>query len=172
MGAMPPDMAAAMLRANPQMAGLLGGLAPGAGLPPGLALDPQQMAMFAQMQTAMTQPLSPSETLATIDELAEVGLLPPALQTELKECMVLLPQAAPALGMGMGMLAPVLPKLREARAQMLALSPSEQDEFAATMVQELQGVPAKDRKAFVDQLGGGFFPPRVVEGVKARLGAQ
>lgn len=139
---------------------------------PGMALDPSQMAMMAQAQSMLSQPTSPAETLSTIDEMAEIGLLPKPMQTELKECMTLLPQAAPAMGMAMGMLRPVLPKMREAREQMQALSPDEQDEMAATIAKELQSVSADDRKAFVESLGGGFFPPRVSAGVKARLGAK
>ena len=73
---------------------------------------------------AMSQPLSPPETLAVMDEMVEIGFLPKAMQAELKECMLLLPTAAPALGMGMGMLKPMLPQIREARDQLHALSPA------------------------------------------------
>jgi len=141
-------------------------------LPAGTALPPEQAEMLAQVQRAMAQPLSPSQTLGAMDEMAELGLLPRTVQTELKECMVLLPQTAPMLGMAMGMLAPVLPKLRDAREQMRALSPAEQDEVAATMAQELQAVPADERKQFVEQLDAGFFPPAVAAGVKIRLGVK
>jgi len=141
-------------------------------LPAGTALPPEQAEMLAQVQRAMAQPLSPSQTLGAMDEMAELGLLPRTVQTELKECMVLLPQTAPMLGMAMGMLAPVLPKLRDAREQMRALSLAEQDEVAATMAQELQAVPADERKQFVEQLDAGFFPPAVAAGVKIRLGVK
>jgi hypothetical protein len=142
------------------------------GLPAMPALPPEQAAMLAQVQRSMAQPLSPPQTLGAIDEMAELGLLPRAVQAELKECMVLLPQTAPMLGMAMGILAPALPQLRDAREQMRALSPSEQDEVAATMAQELRSVPADQRKLFVEQLDAGFFPPAVAAGVKARLGVK
>ena len=141
-------------------------------LPAGAALPPEQAEMLAQLQRSMGQPLSPPQTLGAIDEMAELGLLPRPVQTEMKECMALLPQTAPMLGMAMGMMAPVLPKLRDAREQMRALSPAEQDEVAATMAQELQGLPADQRKQFVEQLDAGFFPPAVATGVKARLGVK
>lgn len=159
----------------PDMAGMAGmaGMMPGMPtLPAGAALPPEQAEMLAQVQRSMAQPLSPPQTLGAIDEMAELGLLPRPVQAELKECMVLLPQTAPMLGMAMGMLAPVLPKLRDAREQMHALSPAEQDEVAATMAQELQGLPADQRKQFVEQLDAGFFPPAVAAGVKARLGVR
>lgn len=138
-------------------------------LPPGTSLDPEQAAMMAAMQQAMAAPMAPAQTLETIDELARLGLLPASLQQEIRECMTLFPQAAQALGMGMGMLAPVLPRLRQAREEMHALSPDEQDEFAGVIADELKSVDATERDEFVRQLGGGFFPPRVVEGVRARL---
>ena len=95
-------------------------------MPAGMALDPAQLAMMQDAQTALANPLSPPETVATIDELAELGFLPAEFQTEMKECMVLVPAS----------------------------------------------VPANDRKSFLASLDGGFFPPRVSEGVKARLGAK
>lgn len=168
-------IAGGMAGGMPDMAGMAGmaGMMPGMPtLPAGAALPPEQAEMLAQVQRSMAQPLSPPQTLGAIDEMAELGLLPRPVQTELKECMVLLPQTAPMLGMAMGMLAPVLPKLRDAREQMRALSPAEQDEVAATMAQELQGLPADQRKQFVEQLDAGFFPPAVAAGVKTRLGVR
>lgn len=141
-------------------------------LPPGTALPPEQAAMLAQMQRAMAQPLSPAQTLGAMDEMAELGLLPRPVQAEMKECMTLLPQTAPALGMAMGMLQPLLPQLREAREQMRSLSPAEQEEFAATMAQELKAVPPAERAQFLEQIDAGFFPPAVAAGVKARLGVR
>ena len=151
---MPPEMAAAMAK-----------LMPNAGqLPPGMAIDP---AMMAQVQQMMSQPpLSPPETLATIDELFELGFLPKAMQSELKECMVLLPAAIPALGMGMGMLKPMIPQLRQARAELHALSPAEQDEIGAELAQQLKALPADQRAALVEHLDSGFFPPRVAQAAK------
>ena len=165
-----PGSAGALGGVDPAvMAAMMERMAPGgvAGLP---AMDP---ALMAQAQQLMSQPpLSPTETLATIDELGELGFLPPAMRAELEECMVVLPQTAAALGMGMGMLKPMLPQLRQARTEMQALSPSEQDELAAAMASELKSISGDDRKLFLEQLGSGFFPPRVAEGVRQRLGAK
>ena len=162
MPGMTPDMAARMSSLMSSQAG---------SLPPG-TLDPNAMATMARMQQAMAQPLSPTETLATIDELFELGLLPKAMQSELKECMVLVPAAVPALGSGMGMLKTVLPQMRQAREQLHALSPEEQDEVAAALVQEIKSMPADDRATLLEHIGGGFFPPRVAEGVKSRLASR
>jgi len=120
----------------------------------------------------MAEPLSPQETVATIDELADLGFLPKPIQKELKECMVVLPTSIAALGMGMAMLKPVVPQLRQARAELHALSPAEQDEVAIALAQEIAPLPAEQRAQFVEHLGSGFFPPRVVAGVKERLGAR
>lgn len=170
MAGMLPGGAGALGGVDPAvMAAMMERMAPGgvAGLP---AMDP---ALMTQAQQLMSQPpLSPTETLATIDELGELGFLPPAMRAELKECMVVLPQTAAALGMGMSMLKPMLPQLREARTEMQALSPSEQDELAAAMASELKSISGDDRKLFLEQLGSGFFPPRVAEGVRQRLGAK
>jgi len=152
--------------------GSLSGMSMPAMMPADMALDPEQLAMMQDAQTALANPLSPPETVATIDELAELGFLPAEVQTELKECMVLVLVFVPALGMSMGMFKPMVPQLREARDQMRALSPAEQDELAGAMAEELQAVPADDRKAFIESLDGGFFPSRVSEGVKLRLGAE
>jgi hypothetical protein len=150
-----PDMAA--------MRGLLGNL------PPGMTLPPEQAAMFAQLQQSMAQPLSPAETLATLDELGELGLAPAPMLREMKECMVLLPQSAGAMGMGMGMLKPMLGQMRDARQQMRALPPEEQDELAARMAEELKDAPADERREFLEAIGSGFLPPRVVDGLRSRL---
>jgi hypothetical protein len=157
----------------PEMAAKMGALMPGAGqLPPGLAAGADPMAMMARMQQAMGEPLSPPQTLATIDELFELGFLPKAMQSELKECMVLVPESIPVLGMGMGMFKPMIPQLRQARDQMHALPPDEQDELAAALVQQIKPLPAGERTAFLEQLDAGFFPPRLAQGVKAGLAAR
>lgn len=168
---MPSGMA--MPGGMPAMGGMLGKLAPNAGsLPADMALSAEQIEMMAEAQAAMSQPLSPLETMNTIDELSELGFLPKPVQTELKQCLVLLPQAAAPLGMGMAMLKPMIPQIREGRDMLFAASPAEQDELAVTLAQELKSVPARERKDFIELLDGGFFPPRVSEGVKARLGAK
>lgn len=172
-----PAGAAAALGGMPHGAGLPADVAarmremmPNAGqLPPGMTLDPEQAAMMARMQQSMSEPLSPPETLATIDELFELGFLPKAIQTELKECMLLVPATIPALGMGMGMLKPVIPQLQQARAELRALSPAEQDEVAAALTQEVLALPADQRAALIEHLDSGFFPPRVAAGVKAGM---
>lgn len=159
MSALPPDMAA-------QMAGMLAGMMPGGGL------DAEQSANIAELQRQMGAPLSPMETIATIDEMSEIGLLSAAMSTELKECLLLLPQSAPAMGMAMGMMKPMLSQFREARDEMRALSPLEQDELAASLAEELDKLPAADRKRMLTELGGGLFPPRVVETLTRRYSAQ
>ncbi|MCE9658597.1 MAG: hypothetical protein K8R60_08560 [Burkholderiales bacterium] len=141
---------------------------PGGGqMPAGTGIDPEQMSRIMQ---AMSQPLSPPETLAVIDEMTEIGFLPKAMQAELKECMVLIPTAAPALGMGMGMLKPMLPQLRQAREQLHALSPAEQDELVAALAPEMKALPADERKNLLEFLDSGFFPKRVAEGLRRQLG--
>lgn len=154
----------------PEMAAKFGQLMPGAGqLPPGMVLDADQMAMMARMQQAMAEPLSPPETLATIDELFELGFLPKSMQSELKECMLLVPATIPALGMGMSMLKPMLPQLGQAREELRALSPAEQDEVADVLLQQLKPLRAEERASLLEYLESGFFPPRIVQRVK--LGA-
>jgi hypothetical protein len=135
-------------------------------------LDASQRAMFDQALKALSQPLSPSETRATIDELAALGILPPSMRAEMQDCMTLLPQAGAALGASMGVMRMVIPQLREARDQMHALTPAEQDEMADALAVELQDAPAEERAQIVEQVSGGFFPPRVAEALKVRLGSR
>lgn len=151
MGALPPEAAAMMAQMT-------------ARLPPGMAppMDPA-------IGQAMGSPLSPRETLATIDELTELGFLPKPMQSELKQCMTLVPASVPALGMGMGMLKPIVPQLRQARDELRALSPQEQDEVAAAFAQEVKPLPAEERAAFVEHLDSGFFPPRIAAAVRRHL---
>lgn len=167
-----PKMSAGLLAGTalpPEVSAQMAALMPGAGqLPPGMAIDP---AMMAQVQQMLSQPpLSPPETLATIDELFELGFLPKPIQAEFKECMVLVPDTVPALGMAMGMLKPMIPQLRQARQQLHALSPAEQDEVAAMLAQELKSLPADQRSALLEHLDAGFFPPRVAQGARAGAG--
>ncbi len=156
----------------PELAARMGAMMPNAGqLPAGMAMDPEQMAMLSRVMQAMNEPLSPAETLATVDELFELGFLPKAMQTEFKECMVLVPATIPALGMGMGMMKPIIPQLHRARDELRALSPAEQDEVAAELAQQLKALPADQRAALLEHLDSGFFPPRVAQGAKAGLAA-
>ena len=145
---------------------------PQGGIPGGMALDTEHMEMMAKLQSSMANPLSPVETLAVIDEMTELGVLPRATSAELKECMLVLPQSAQAMGMAMGMMKPMLPQMRDARERMNALSPEEQDELAQSIAQQLDGVPADERKAMLGELGGGMFPPRVVETLSRRYGVK
>ena len=150
------------------MAAKLGQMMPGAGQMPA-GLDAEQAAMLNRMMQSMGEPLSPPQTLATIDELFELGLLPKAIQRELKECMVLVPATIPALSMGMGMLKPMRPQFREARDEMRALQPAEQDELADALLQELKPLPADERAAVLEFIDGGLFPPRVAQRVRRGL---
>lgn len=173
MGAMAGMGAVGAGAMTPEMAAKMSALMPGLGqMPSGAGLGPDQMAMMARIQQAMGEPLSPAETVATIDELADLGFLPKPMQTELKECMVVLPTSIGALGMGMGMLRPIIPQLREAREQLRALSPAEQDEVTEALVQELAPLPASQRAEFLQALAGGFFPERIRDGVRTRLAAK
>ena len=155
------------------VAAKMSSLMPGIGqLPAGMALDPDQMAGLASIQQAMSQPLSPPETLAAIDTLLELGFLPKAMHAELKQCMLLVPAATQALGMGMSMLKPMIPQLRQAREELHALPVAEQDEVAAALAQDLKALPADERTAAIEYFDSGFFPKRVSEGVKARLAGR
>ena len=161
----PADVAAKMSSMFPGVSGM-------GQLPAGMALDPDQMAALASIQQAMSEPLSPPETLAAIDTLLELGFLPKAMHAELKQCMLLVPAAAQALGMGMGMLKPMIPQLRQAREELHALPVAEQDEVAAALAQDLKALPADERTAAIEYFDSGFFPKRVSEGVKARLAGR
>jgi hypothetical protein len=138
-------------------------------MPPGIVNDPRQAEMMARVQQSMAQPLTLPETLATIDDMTSLGFFPKAMQAEFKECLQLVPASVPAVGMAMGILKPMIPQLRQAREQLHALSPAEQDEVAAALVQEVQPMPAAQRTAFVEHLDSGFFPARIAAAVKRKL---
>jgi hypothetical protein len=158
-GAIPPDMEAALRARMPSMGQL----------PADIMNDPQQAEMMARVQQSMAQPLTLPESLATIDEMTALGFLPKPMQAEFKECLLLVPASVPAVGMAMGMMKPMIPQLRQAREQMHALSPAEQDEVAAALAQEVQPMPAAQRTAFLDHLDSGFFPARIAAAVKRKL---
>ena len=157
--ALPPDMESALRARMPSVDQL----------PPGMVNDPQQAAMMARMQQSIAQPLTLPESLATIDEMTALGFFPKAMQSEFKECLLLVPASVPAVGMAMGMMKPMIPQLRQAREQMHALSPAEQDEVAAALAQEVQPMPAAQRTAFLEHLDSGFFPARIAAAVKRKL---
>jgi hypothetical protein len=151
----------------------MGSLMPALGrMPAGMATDPEQAAMMARVMESMSRPLSPGETVATIDELAELGFLPKPIQGELKECMTFLPAAIPALGMGLGMMKPIVPQLRKARDELHALSPAEQDEIAASLVEQMRSMSADERSSMLEHLDGGFFPRRVAQGVRTAFAGR
>lgn len=172
-----PKVPAGMLTGGaglpPEVMAQMKAMMPGVGqLPAGMAVDPEQQAAMLQMQQAMSQPLSVPETLATIDELFELGFLPGPVQIEFKQCLLLVPATIPALGMGMGMLKPMVPQLRQARDELRALSPAEQDEVASAIAQEVRALPSDQRQALIEHLDSGFFPARVSRGVKSRLAGR
>lgn len=169
---MPSPMSSPLLMPSlsPEMTAALAARMPGLGqIPPGMSIGPEQAAMMARMQQAMSQPLSAPETVAVIDELFDLGFLPKPIQAELKECMVLVPASVPALGMAMGMMKPIVPQLRRARDELHALSPAEQDDVAAAFVEETRALSRDERAAFVEHLDSGFLPPRMAAAVKRSL---
>ena len=155
MAGMPPEIAAMMSR-----------------MMPGGGLNAEQTELLADLKDSMGAPLSRQETLATIDEMGELGLLSQAMASELKECLLVLPQSAQAMGMAMGMMKSMLPQFREARDEMRGLSPLEQDELAATLAQQLDQAPEADRKRMLTELRGGLFPTRVVDALSKRYGVR
>jgi hypothetical protein len=140
----------------------------------GGGVSPEQMAMMqnamVQMQGAMSQPLSREDTKAVFDEMAELGLLSDAMRSEAKDCVnYAAPGAGDSIGAAGAMLKnTVLPAARQAKERMAALTPEEQEPLVDGMVEALNSASPADRKAFFDGLGLGFFPPQVVEQVRAR----
>ena len=137
------------------------------------AMPPEQAAQMAaalqSMQQAMAQPLSRTETIAVFDELAELGVMTPAMRAEARDCIALAPPGA-NVGMAGAMLKTMLlPPLRNAREQMNGLSPEDRVRLSDEIVEGLQQASPEDRKAFQDGFGLGFFPPDVVERVKTKL---
>jgi hypothetical protein len=158
-GAIPPEFEAGMRARMPSAEQLSAGA----------SNDPRQAEMMARVQQSMAQPLTLPETLATIDDMTALGFFPKAMQAEFKECLLLVPASVPAVGMAMGMMKSMIPQLRQAREQMHALSPAEQDEVVAALVQEVQPMPSAQRTAFVEHLDSGFFPARIAAAVKRKL---
>lgn len=159
---------------SPQMMAMLEQFsARGTGAMP--AMSPEQAAQMqagmVAMQQAMAQPLSRSETLAVFDELAELGVMTPAMRSEVRDCVMLAPpSSSAALGMSGSMVKNmVLPPLRDARAQMAALTPEQREQLAGEIAQALAEASPEDRKAFQEGFAAGFFPPDVVDAVKAKL---
>ena len=140
-------------------------------LPAGAAMSPEMMSQLGAAQQAMSQPLSRSETAAVFDELAELGVMTPAMQSELRDCLTLAPpNATAALGMSGALFKNmVLPQLRLAREQMANLQPEEREQLANDIVEAMKEASPEDRKAFQQGLGQGFFPREVVDAVKLKM---
>jgi hypothetical protein len=160
------DMGQMMALAQSRM----GGRAPGRA-----QMTPEQMAAaqeaMAQMQEAMSHPLTREQTLGVFDELKDLGVLSEDMHREARDCIVLSsPEASQGLGQtGAIMKSVVLPKLRTAKEQMAALPADQQQQLAEEVVDALQNARPGDRKTFLDGLGLGFFPAGVSESVRARL---
>jgi hypothetical protein len=141
----------------------------------GSRMPPEQQAMMqqamAQMQGAMSQPLSRDETKAVFDELADLGLITDPMRNEAKDCITYArPGTGDQIGAAGAMIKTmVIPAARDAKERIAAASPDEQKELADGMVDALNSASPADRKAFLDGLGQGFFPPAVVEQVRARV---
>jgi hypothetical protein len=139
------------------------------------ALSPEQTAQIQSsmnaMQQAMAQPLSRAETLEVFDELGQLGVMTPAMQSEARDCIALAPPVAgDTLGMTGALLKNmVLPQLRAARESMANLSPEQREQLAGEIAQAMSDASPEDRKAFAEGFGVGFFPPEVVEAVRAKL---
>ena len=140
-------------------------------LPAGAAMSPEMMSQLGAAQQAMSQPLSRSETAAVFDELAELGVMTPAMQSELRDCLTLAPpNATAALGMSGALFKNmVLPQLRLAREQMANLQPEEREQLANDIVEAMKEASPEDRKAFQQGFGQGFFPREVVDAVKLKM---
>ncbi len=170
-----PDLAGAYALAQREIAAAarqspLGAMS---GVEAATQLDPAQAAqvgqIMGQMQQAMAQPLSRAETLAVFDEMAQVGVLTPAMRSEARGCILLAPPSADAaLGQTGAMLkAMLLPQLQAMKQRLADLTPEDQQRLADELVQALREADARDRKAFGDGFGAGFFPPSVVQRVRA-----
>jgi hypothetical protein len=141
----------------------------------GRSMTPEQQAMMqkmmAQMQGATAQPLSRTETAAVFDELADIGMINDKMRSEAKDCIALAPPGSgDQLGATGALLKnTVIPAAQQAKERMAAATPEEQQQLADGMVEALNSASPEDRKAFFDGLGLGFFPPAVVEQVRARV---
>lgn len=160
------DMSQLMAMAQQQAGGRIGGMP---------TMSPEQMAQMnsamAAMQQAMAQPLSPAESQAVFDELATLGVMTPQMQSEAHDCIALAgPSAAPGLGASAALMKNmVLPKLREARERMANLTPEEREQLSSEIAQAMKDASPEDRKVFQEGFGVGFFPPEVVDAVRAKL---
>lgn len=158
-----------------QMAALMNAAQGAPGMP---AMTPEQQAQMQQalamMQAAMAAPLSRAETVAVFDELAALGVMAPGMVAEARDCVTLAPPGSDrTVGIAGAMIKQtVLPALREAKAQLAALSPEEQDQLVAAMTEELRQASDEDRQAFFAGVGSGFFPPGVLDRVRTGLAGR
>ncbi len=144
----------------------------------GHPMSPEQAAQVQQamsgMQQAMSHPLSRAETLEVFDELADMGLMTSEMRGEVHDCITLAPAGSEqALGTSGTMIKTmVLPQLRDVRQRLNNLTPEEQNQLSDGLVDALQHASARDRKAFLDGFGAGFYPAPVVRTVRGRLGSH
>jgi hypothetical protein len=160
-----PDMAEAMARMQQQAAAYGGARA---------AMTPEQMQLAAatmdQARQVLAQsPLSRTETLGVFGELKDMGLLTDDMYAEARDCILLAPEsAAQPLGHTGAMLKTmVLPQLAEVRRRLSDLSPEDQARLTDELGAALREAKPSDRKAFREGLGAGFFPPAVLEQLRA-----
>jgi hypothetical protein len=132
-------------------------------------IDEQVAPILAQMQAAMSTPLSRAETLAVFDQMAELGVLTPAMRSEARDCIRLAPPSADAaLGQTGAMFkSMVLPQMQMIKQQLADLPAEDQQVLAEELTQALREADVHDRKAFSEGFGTGFFPAGVVQRVRA-----
>lgn len=142
------------------------------GGPPGSADQAAGMkGAMAAIEQAMTKPLSRAETAAVFGELADLGIITPAMAGEARDCIIQAPPAAvEAAGIAGSILKNVLiPRLAVAKTRLSNLSREEQDALVEAMIEELRNAPSADRSAFFDGYGRGFYPKTIVDRVRSRL---
>ena len=141
-------------------------------------MSPDQMQQMQQamagIQQAMSHPLSRKESLAVFDEMGNLGLMTKDQLSEVHDCIELAPTGSDAsIGMAGAMFKNMLlPMLKDAKLKLSNLTPEEQTQLTDGMVDALNHASAKDRQAFLDGYGAGFYPAQVVERVRAKLGTK
>ena len=126
---------------------------------------------IAAIEQAIARPLSRAETAAVFRELADLGIITPAMASEARDCvMQASPAAVEAAGIAASILTNVLiPRLAAAKTRLSNLSPEEQNAVVEAMIEELRNAPAADRSVFFDGYGRGFYPKTIVDRVRSRL---
>ena len=165
-----PEQAEAMMRNGmPDVATVLSQMPGGSEMSPEQAAQVQQA--MAEVQNAMSHPLSRAETLQVFDEMASLGLMTDEMRSEARDCITLGPPGSDnAVGTtGAMMKNMVLPRLRDTKARLAELTPEEQNQLADGLVDALKQASPQDRKAFLDGVGIGFFPAPVMETVRAKI---